>query len=64
MAFLRRSLQGRTPCKAPAAWEPILSEAPLPQHVITLPVTNPATNQVRAVHAHMPAALYACPLVY
>ena len=44
MAFLRRSKSCAV--KPPPAWEPILADAPLPQQVITLQVTNPSTNQV------------------
>lgn len=59
MTFLRRSLQGRSTSKAPASWEPILSEAPLPQQIITLPVTNPATNQVQ-LFASLALVLFHC----
>lgn len=44
MSFLKRRA---TPVKVQPPWESILGDAPLPQQVITLPVTNPVTNQVR-----------------
>jgi hypothetical protein len=44
MAFLRRSKSSAI--KPLPAWEPILADAPLPQQVIALQVTNPLTNQV------------------
>jgi hypothetical protein len=44
MAFLRRSKASVG--KPLPAWESILADAPLPQQVITLQVTNPLTSQV------------------